>query len=525
MSKNPCFLAKYVLKADKAVFSLLVHSREKGLRIGCGIFGAINYENHPVFPFVYWGLRSQNHRGHQSHGFLTYNNKKFFVYKNLDLVPKVKSNAIHEWFGRLPGSIGIGNVRYTTSGKCDDASILQGTQPVTASADGIKLALSFNGNIVNTQPLKKEMTQNFSDFLYTCDSDIVCHKMLLALKQGKDLTAAARSVMESLDGAFSVTGITGDGDFFAFKDQHGIKPLCAGHDPHSATFAFSSETVSLDMNGFERDFELNPGELVTVSQDGFKRTQIIKNPRKAFCCFEYAYFARPDSRFDGKYVYEIREDFGRNLVKEYPEVVKDGDIIMSVPETGDDPAMGVHEASGLRWERASRRHRYVTERAFILLNMERYSTIDKKINILGSKVAGKRVIITEDSVVRGDTTKVIIEKMRKAGAKKVYLFVTFPRIIGPCFYGIDMSTYGQLVGSKHSPEEIAKIIGADGVCYQSLEGLISATGQTEDQLCLACVTGKYPTPCAQRMADAMKKRFLEGYEEKTRIYELEETPP
>ena len=276
------------------------------------------------------------------------------------------------------------------------------------------------------------------------------------------------------------------------------------------------------MNGFVRDFELKPGELVTVTQEGFKRTQIIKNYREAFCAFEYAYFARPDSRFDGKYVYEIREDFGRNIVKEFPEIVKDGDIIVSVPETGDDPAMGVHEASGLRWERASRRHRYVTERAFILLNMERYSTIDKKINILGSKVDGKRVIVTEDSVVRGDTTKVIIEKMRKAGAKKVYLFVTFPRIIGPCFYGIDMSTYGQLVGSKHNAIEIAKIIGADAVCYQSIEGLIRATGQTKNQLCLACITGKYPTPCAQKMADAMKKRFLEGYEEKGRIYESEE---
>ena len=416
-------------------------------------------------------------------------------------------------------------MRYTTSGKCDDVSIIDGTQPVVASAGGIKLALSFNGNIVNTLPLRKEINQNFENFLYNCDSDIVCHKMLLELKNGKTLEDAARNVMENLDGAFSVTGITGNGEFFAFKDPHGIKPLCAGHDPKSKTYAFSSETVSLDMNSFERDFELNPGELVIACENGFKRTQLIQNPRAAFCCFEYAYFARPDSRFDGKFVYEIREDFGRNLVKEFPDIVKDSDIIMSVPETGDDPAMGVHEASGLRWERSSRRHRYVTERAFILLNNERYSTIDKKINILGSKVAGKRVIIVEDSVVRGDTTKVIIEKLRKAGAKKVYLFVTFPRIIGPCFYGIDMSTYGQLVGSRHDSEEIAKIIGADGVCYQSLEGLIQATGQTENQLCLACVTGKYPTSCAQRMADVMKKRFIQGYEEKGRIYESEEIQP
>ena len=438
------------------------------------------------------------------------------------MVPKLKSSAIQEWFGRLPGHIGIANVRYTTSGRCDDKSLLEGTQPVTASINGLKLALSFNGNIVNTLQLKKEITQHFPRFVYNCDSDIICHKLLLELEQGKDLTSAVNACMQSLDGSFSVAGITGNGDFFAFKDPHGIKPLCAGHSPDRAIYAFSSETVSLDMNGFVRDFELEPGELVKVSEKGFEREQIIKNSRKAFCAFEFAYFARPDSRFDGKYVYEIREDFGRNIVREYPEIAKDADIILSVPETGDDSAMGVHEASGLRWERASRRHRYVTERAFILLSKERYSTIDRKVNILGAKVDGKRVIVTEDSIVRGDTTKVIIEKLRRAGAKKVYMFVTFPRIIGPCFYGIDMSTYGQLIGSKHSTEEIAKIIGADAVCYQSIEGLVRATGLTRDQLCLACVTGKYPTPLAQKMADEMKQKFLNGYEEKGRIYETGE---
>lgn len=367
------------------------------------------------------------------------------------------------------------------------------------------------------------MQTNFTDFKYTCDSDIVCHKLLLGLKQGKDLPSAVRGVMESLDGAFSVTGITSNGDFFAFKDPHGIKPLCAGHSLDNQTLAFSSETVSLDMNSMERDFELKPGELVLATKDGFIRKQIIENPKQAFCAFEYAYFARPDSKFNGKYVYEIREEFGKNIVREFPDIVRECDIILSVPETGDDPAMGVHEASGLRWERASRRHRYVTERAFILLNNERFSTIDKKINILGSKVNGKNVIITEDSIVRGDTTKIIIDKLRKSGAKKIYVFVTFPRIIGPCFYGIDMSTYGQLIGSKNNPEEIAKIIGADGVCYQSIEKLVEATGQTQEQLCMACITGKYPTSLAQKMADEMKEKFLQGYKEKNRIYEAEET--
>jgi amidophosphoribosyltransferase len=495
-------------------------SEELGME--CGVFGAANYEGQPIFPYIYWGIRAQNHRGHQSHGFLTYNEGKFHLHRSLDLVPKIKTSAIQEWFGRLPGHVGIANVRYTTSGKCDEKSLIKGTQPVTASRNGLKLAVSFNGNVVNTIQLKKEIDRSFRGFSYECDSDLICHKLLIELDKTRDLSKAVKACMEEIDGAFSVAGITQNGDFFAFKDPHGIRPLCAGHNENRTTFAFSSETVSLDINGFERDFELEPGELVRVSKNGFEREQILNGKQRAFCAFEFAYFARPDSLFDGKYVYEMREESGRNLVRENPSIVKDADIILSIPETGDDSALGAHEASGLRWERASRRHRYVTERAFLLLSKDRRSTIDRKINILAPKVNGKRVIITEDSIVRGDTTKVTLAKLRRMGAKKVYMFVTFPRIIGPCFYGVDMATYGQLIGSKLNAEEIAQAIGADAVCYQSIEGLVKATGLRHDQLCLGCVTGKYPTPLAQKIADEMRKRFLEGYEETGRLYEMEE---
>lgn len=492
------------------------------MKIECGVFAAINYENRPVFPYIYWGLRAQNHRGHQSHGFLTYSNGEFHVHRSLDLVPKIKTSAIQEWFGRLPGHVGIGNVRYTTSGKTDEKSLIKGTQPVTATKRGLKLAISFNGNVVNTFQLKKEISIESPRFSYECDADLICHKLMIELSRGNDLTKAVEKCMLEIDGAFSVAGLTQDGEFFAFKDPHGIRPLCAGHSEDCQTYAFSSETVSLDINGFKKDFELEPGELVRVSKNGFERHRLVEGQKKAFCAFEFAYFARPDSRFDDRYVYEVREEFGRNLVRENPEIAKNADIVLSIPETGDDPAMGVHEESGLRWERASRRHRYVTERAFLLLSRERQSTIDRKINILGSKISGKRVIVTEDSIVRGDTTKVIIEKLRRMGARKVYMFVTFPRIVGPCLYGIDMATYGQLIGSKSDPEEIAKIIGADAVCYQSIEGLVRATGFKKDHLCMACVTGQYPTPMAQKIADTMKKRFLEGYEETGRLYEVEE---
>jgi len=492
------------------------------LKIACGVFGAISFGEQPIFSYIYWGMRAQNHRGHQSHGFLTYDSGKFNVHRRLDLIPKIKTSAIQEWFGRLPGQLGIANVRYTTSGKCDEKALAVGTQPVIASKNDLKLAVSFNGNVVNTFQLKQEISREFPRFSYECDADLISHKLLIELMKGKDFTSAVKSCMQEIEGAYSVAGITKDGKFFAFKDPNGIRPLCAGHSPDHSIYAFSSETVGLDINGFERDFEVGPGELVMASKDGFQREKLTGHDCKAFCGFEFAYFARPDSRFDDRYVYEIREEFGRNLVRENPEIIKNSDIIISLPETGDDSALGAHEESRLRWERASRRHRYVTERAFILLNKERYSTIDRKVNILGSKVRGKRIIITEDSVVRGDTTKIVIEKLRRMGAEKVHLFVTFPRIVGPCFYGIDMATYGQLIGSKHNPEEIAKIIDANAVCYQSIENFVKATGFKKDQLCLACVTGKYPTPLAQKIADEMKKKFLKGYEEKGRLYETTE---
>jgi amidophosphoribosyltransferase len=238
------------------------------------------------------------------------------------------------------------------------------------------------------------------------------------------------------------------------------------------------------------------------------------------CAFEFAYFARPDSRLGKRFVYEIREEFGRNLTREYPEITKDADLIVSMPETGDDIAYGVHEITGLRWERSIRRHRYVTERAFILLPEERQATIDRKINLLAQKIKGKRILVTEDSIVRGDTTKVVVEKLRRLGATKVHLLITYPRITGPCFYGIDMARYAELIGFRRTPEEIAKEIGADSVNYQSIEGYVKSVDMNEDDLCMACVTGRYPTPLAQKMADEMRANVQKGHKETGRVYEV-----
>jgi len=326
---------------------------EEELKIACGVFGTVDFQKKPVFPYIYWGLRAQNNRGHQSHGFLTYHEGKFHVHRSLDLVPKIKTSAIQEWFGRLPGHIGIGNVRYSTSGKTDEKSLIKGTQPVTASKKGFRLAVSFNGNVVNTVQLKKKISKEFPRFSYECDADLICHKLLIELAKGKDLASAVKTCMQEIDGAFSVAGITQDGEYFAFKDPHGIRPLCAGHSKDNSMYAFSSETVGLDINNFLFAFEIEPGELVTVSKNGFKRKRLVSSRQKAFCAFEFAYFARPDSKLGEKYVYEMREEFGRNLVREYPDIVKDADIILSMPETGDDSALGVHEESGLGSDRSA----------------------------------------------------------------------------------------------------------------------------------------------------------------------------
>jgi amidophosphoribosyltransferase len=485
----------------------------------CGVFGVQDFGQGNVFPYIYWALRAQNHRGHQSHGVITYNGN-FHVYKGLDLVPKIKKRDLQTWLDRLPGSVGVGHVRYTTSGGSDEDSLIKGTQPTFLEAEGKKVAISFNGNVVNNAPLKCEIQSRFPNFGYECDVELITRKLLMSLMDGKDLSSSVKTCMYDVEGAFSVTGVTQNGELFAFRDPHGIKPLCYGCDPNKKIWAVSSETVGLDINGFQYACDVEPGELVVATKDGFTREEIVPCSRKALCAFEFAYFARPDSKLGNKFVYEVREEFGKNLAREYAEFAKDADFIISMPETGDDVAYGLHEATGLRWERSIRRHRYVTERAFISLPDERYATIDRKINVLGNKISGKKVIVTDDSIVRGDTTKIVIEKLRRMGAKKVYLFATFPRIIGPCFYGIDMSTYSELIGAKHNPEEIAKIIGADAVNYQSIEGLVKSINLNEDDLCLACLTGRYPTPLAQKIADDQKARFERGCEGKGRIYEM-----
>ncbi|RJS90474.1 amidophosphoribosyltransferase [Candidatus Bathyarchaeota archaeon] len=484
---------------------------------GCGVYGAFDRSGQDIFPYLYWGLLAQNHRGHQSHGFLTYKGG-FHSHRALGLIPPIDERGIRFWLTLLPGPVGIGNVRYSTSGASDTPSLIRNTQPLTEELEGTSLSISFNGNVVNVLELRREFRRELEGRERFSDAVLLCRKMLKGLREGGDLASAAKYCMEGVEGAFSVAGLTGDGALFAFRDPHGIKPLCLGRDDNVT--AISSESVGLNINGIDLGSEVKPGELVVVTREGVEREQVAPCGRKAFCAFEFAYFARPDSIFNSKYVYLARNDFGANLGRRYSDIARRLDVILSIPETADDAAYGFHEETGVPWDRALRRHRYVTQRAFITRAEERERILERKVNILKSRVAGKRVGVIDDSIVRGDTTRTNVKKLRAAGAVEVHLFITFPRIIGPCFYGIDMATYEELIGARLTPEEIAEELGADSVNYQPIEDFVRATGMRREDLCLGCVTGEYPTPLAQKMADEMRERFLRGEEEKGRIYEV-----
>ena len=474
----------------------------------CGVFGA--YVDGDVFPTLYWGMLAQNHRGHQSHGFATWNSQIDF-YTQLGLIPP------NQGFGynikKLAGSVGIANVRYATSGSLDVGSRQRDAMPILVKGEKRSLVISFNGNIVNVRDLQKRVgvDQSYSD------THALALLILQTLEKTGSIEEAARACMAGIDGSFAVTGLADDGTLFAFKDSIGVKPLCYGksNDVH----AFSSESVGLDINGIKFDHELRPGEFMAVEEGEALKRQLTTSSRRAFCAFEFAYFMRPDSRVDGRFVYQARVDFGKALARVYEEKAKRCDIVISLPETADDAAYGFHEEAGIPWERATRRHRYVTQRAFITDAEDRKSVIFRKVNILEPLIKGKSLAVVDDSIVRGDTTKGTVKRLRAAGAKEIHLFITYPRIIGPCFYGIDMATYSQLIGARMTPEEIAKDVGADSLNYLGIDDYIACTGFSKAQLCLGCITNDYPTPMADSLAKQMWERVKQGGSEKGRIYE------
>ncbi|MBN2334247.1 amidophosphoribosyltransferase [Candidatus Bathyarchaeota archaeon] len=477
----------------------------------CGVLGVYT-PGEPVFPYLYWGMLAQNHRGHQSHGFATYDGGLKY-YTGLGLIPPMKEPGKESRVKILAGSIGIANVRYTTSGSGSEEALCMDAMPIMVQGEKHSMVLSFNGNIVNVRELQSLVGVPTS----ASDTHALAALLINEYEARGRLADAVRRVMETVDGAYSIAGILDDGTLFAFKDPHGVKPLCYGFT--DGVYAFSSESTGLAINGIEWQREIRPGELMMVHDGMMSQLQVVPTRRQAFCAFEYAYFSRPDTRYNGKYVYQCRRGFGAALARIYGEAAERCEMVVCLPESANDAAYGFHEESGLPWEMALRRHRYVSQRAFITDGVDRQTVIYRKLNILAPMIVGKRVAVVDDSIVRGDTMRGNVKRLRDAGAREVHVFVTYPRIIGPCFYGIDMSSYGELIGARLEPEEIAREIGADSVNYLPIDEYIKETGMRPDQLCLGCITDTYPTDMANKLSQSMKEKLSRGAEEKGRIYE------
>lgn len=398
------------------------------------------------------------------------------VYKELGLVSQVFNEAT---LTTLQGDLGIGHNRYSTTG----STTWENAQPAFKT-DGIRsLALGHNGNLVNTLELAERAARAGGA---TTDSDLVA--TLLARFGDGGLEAAALEVLPTLEGAFSFV-MMNERSVFAARDPFGLRPLSIGRLANG--YVVASETCALDIVGavFVRDVE--PGELVRIDDRGLQSTRFAESPRQALCIFEYVYLARADSRLRGRTVYEVRRDLGRRLAIEAPA---DGDLVIPVPDTGHSAAQGFAEVSGIPYGEGLMKNRYVG-RTFIQPSPTlRERGVKLKLNPIPDAIAGRRLVVIDDSIVRGTTTRQLVQALREAGAAEVHTRITCPPIRWPCFYGIDMSSRSELIASDLAVEEIRRYVGADSLGYLSLEGMVAATGQDRGEFCRACFDGEYPIP-------------------------------
>jgi amidophosphoribosyltransferase len=440
----------------------------------CGLFG-VWAPGEEVARLAYFGLFAQQHRGQESAGIAVSDGQNVLVYKELGLVSQVFNEAT---LATLQGDLGIGHTRYSTTG----STTWENAQPVFKT-DGVHtLALGHNGNLVNTAELARRVGVNGAA---TTDTDLVA-TMLSNESNGGGLWDAAMRVLPELRGAFCFV-MMDERSIYAARDRHGVRPLAIGRLPNG--FCVASETCALDIVGasFIRDIE--PGELVRIDDRGVHSGRFAAGSRKALCVFEFVYLARPDSRLNGRTVHESRREMGRRLALEAPA---DADMVVPVPDTGHSAAQGYSEVSGIPYGEGLMKNRYVG-RTFIQPSQSlRDRGVKLKLNPMPEAVGGRRLVVVEDSIVRGTTTRHVVQALREAGATEVHTRITCPPIKWPCFYGIDMSTRHELVASDLTVEEVRSFIGADSLGYLSLEGMVESTGTPKEGFCRACFDGEYP---------------------------------
>ncbi len=442
----------------------------------CGVFG-VSWPGRTVAPVVYLGLLALQHRGQESAGIATWNEEGLHLHKGMGLVSRVFDDRL----SALPGSVGIGHVRYSTMG----SAVLENAQPVAVPSPWGTLALAHNGNLTNAPELRWELERLGVRFRGSSDTEVLA--WCIAASPHETPEGAIRAAMARLEGAYTVVCVAA-GRLFAFRDPFAIRPLVLGR--MDGGWVVASETCAFDQVGavFVRDVE--PGELVVVEGSQLRGEVVLPSPRRAHCVFEYIYFARPDTVLGGRNVHRARRAMGRVLAREHPA---DADVVVPVPDSGTSAALGFAEESGLPFELALVKNRYVG-RTFIEPDPERRDLgVRVKLNPVRELVAGRRVVLVDDSIVRGTTSGKIVRMLREAGAREVHVRISSPPIRWPCFYGVDTSSRRQLVAAELDPEQIRQRIGADSLGYLSQEGLVEAIGLARQDLCMACLDGQYPT--------------------------------
>ena len=448
----------------------------------CGIFGISAPEPRKTGELAYYALYALQHRGQESAGIVVNDSGVFSAYKDIGLVGDIFTPDILEKLGQ--GEIAVGHVRYATTGADNMANV----QPVVINHHKGQLALAHNGNLTNTSLLRKELEESGMIFHSTTDSEVIAYIIVQERLRRGSIEEAVSAAMDRIEGAYSLV-ISSPAKLIAVRDEHGFRPLCYGTMP-DGSYVFASESCALDAIGASLQRELKPGEIAVV-EDGkirFDTSHCGKKPRR-MCVFEYVYFARPDSVVDGTNISLARQRAGEFLAMEHPA---DADVVIGVPDSGLDAALGFSRYSGIPFALGFTKNKYIGRTFISPGQTARETGVSIKLNPIRETVEGKRVVLIDDSIVRGTTSRRIAEQLWKAGAKEIHMRISAPPFVAPCYYGTDVDDTKGLIAVSHTVEEIADIIGVTTLGYLSREKLVMVTGRDEG-FCTACFGGEYPT--------------------------------
>nr|WP_122012735.1 amidophosphoribosyltransferase [Maliibacterium massiliense] len=462
----------------------LIKPRQDRMPEECGVFGAYDTEGADVVDLLYYGLYALQHRGQESAGIAVADGASMRYYKNNGLVTDCfDQDHLDEALGS--GHIGIGHVRYSTAG---DGQVVN-AQPLVVHFRSGDLALAHNGNLVNADALRQELEACGHLHQTTVDSEVIAN--LIARRADEDVVQALIDTSRQLRGSYALVMLTRD-KLIAMRDPLGIRPLVLGRV--DSTYMVASESCAFDTVGGELIRDVKPGELIVIDKDGLHSIQTETPLHSDLCIFEFVYFARTDTQMDGISVYQVRERAGRLLARQCPA---EADLVVGVPDSAIPAAIGFAKESGIPYGEGLAKNRYVG-RTFIQPRQSmREEAVKIKLNALRKNVQGKSIVLVDDSIVRGTTSRKIVELLRSAGAKKIHMRISSPPVTSPCFFGIDIATSEQLIGAAHSVEQIQNMIGADSLGYLSLENLLKTVEGSGCGFCKGCFDGAYPMDIAQ----------------------------